>query len=378
MDEHWINDIMKKEIRVGKEKITKLAHPYFEYWDFKKDPFDKDVFFLEKTNLEEFKLLLRLIGGSQNRVPYFILVIGPKWSGKTTLLKKIHETAQNEGIRGRLMTGNELTRTVCEKEIDGERFEYTGFKSFLEKDEDLDYLIIDQTEEISEDLKYYLECLKNDTKFIKSKTMVFVSVNTTRWRIFPKKYQDIFYKKIYFFPLTKEEGKKLVAEYLSVNSGFQNIFSQEALDMVSKLSYGYPGLIIDLLKTSMEESCEMGCKKLPLEVIGSIANRKGYKSMPYISDTDAKEFNEGKNRFKVFEVMISKGIPMNATEISRRIPKGKRSTIADILSRMHKENIVSKLPREDTDERKQPYIVNDAPRIAFEHRCMRLGGIYYE
>ena len=370
MSHYSIEDLVRRGIEEGKR--TQPKRPYFEILGYLSDPFEKELFFRAESIDKKIREISNIIGKSTNKEGMNVAIVGPKGVGKTTLLQEIHKTARKYSI-GRWVYGNKLPETAREQTIDGHVFRDSYLDLFLEEVEDFDYLMIDQTDDVPDKIIYFINQLRSTREVIQLKPTIFVSMDLVAWEIVSLKKSAMFDEVIFIKPLGLEDSKALLLRYLEGSSRSRVPFSKEAIELISRMSYGYISLMLLLAKESLLECSKEGYEICSPEIIEKVAYRKAFKAMPPL--IEAKETFEESTRKKILDIMLSTGRPLSPSEIAFMSNTGRTSVHyhlkwKNIGKKKMKKRICQPWEKKPRRRASQLYEIRLAPRIAFEHRYL--------
>ncbi|MGC1121429.1 MAG: helix-turn-helix domain-containing protein [Candidatus Methanofastidiosia archaeon] len=359
-----VDELIEKALENGEKKYTRESiEPYYKRFGFEDDPFKVPSVFIAPSQRLTITEISRFIGGSKKGLNCNIAVVGPKWIGKTTLLKKIHCIAENRGYDCKRVNGSEF-RKRTELEIDGEMCCETFFERFLDEiTEKTDFIIIDETDELKNHISFYLEGIREQTKFF---SLIITLFDVITWDLLPFSTREIFYKVFYLCPLTEKENRSVLLSNLDKPRNNQkNPFTEEAINQLVRVCNGSPGLLIDLARKSMRAAHLAQDSTVTEETVTSVIFENIYKEVDVLNDAF-----EASSKRNIIRLMLDYAEPLTATQVSERMELT-RQTICYHLGEMLEQGIVLKMPKVG---RNIPYQVALPSRIAFEHwmlkRCL--------
>lgn len=359
MNEDDTNRILKRAIEYGQKKYTRKAMgPYYEGFDYKDDPFDIPRVFIASSQKQTIEEIAKYCGGSRNRLNLNIAVIGPRLIGKTVIMGRIHSIAENSGCNGRIVTGEQLLKRF-EFEVDDEIIHKTFFQKFLDEiTSKTDYIIIDQTNRLRDQISFFIEEMRRQTEFALLAVALF---DVVTWNLLHFSSRKIFDKIFYLCPMTEEESKSLLLTYLD-KPDQKNPFTEEAVNTIVRSCYGSPGLLIYLARKSMQTAHLTQNDSVTQEVVMEVLSENLFKEPQVLYDAF-----EASSRRKVIQLMLAHEQPLTATQMEGKM-KLTRQTICYHLGKMLEEGVVSKMPKKKRDV---SYQITLPSRIAFEHLMLK-------
>ena len=365
MTEEDVNRLIQEALECGRRTYTeKTMGPYYQTFGYGDDPFRFPQVFIAPSQKPVVEKISKFIGSSKNRINYNIAIIGPKWIGKTTLLEKIHQNAKILKYNGYFVIENYfLEKTGCRK-IDNEVFYESFFEKFLdEMTKKTHYIIIDQNDHLGDQVFYYIKEIRKQTEFT---SLIVTLFDVISWNLLPISCQEIFEKTFFLCPITIEESKSFLLNYLKApNQDRKNPFTQAAIDKLAESCYGSPGLLVYIARESMRFAHLIQEDSITEQVVRQVANDNFFRGAKVLSN--AKKSFEKSSRKNIIKCMLTYKKPLTATQIAEKMTLS-RQTICYHLGEMLKEDIVSKIPKRG---RETPYQITLPSHIVFEHRMLR-------
>lgn len=364
MPQDDVDEMIQEALKYGERAYTQEAlGPYYKRFGYEDDPFKIPRIFVAPSQKLVIEKISQYVGGSKNRIDYNIAVIGPKWIGKTILLKKIHQNAKIRGYNGKFLTGNKLLKKFKFEE-DGYLFHKTLFEKLLNKITDrTDYIIMSQTDLLEHQIFYYLEEVRKQTEFT---SLIVTLFDLVTWNLLPFSGRDIFKRTLFLCPITIEESKSLLLNYLEKpDQGQKSPFTQEAVDTLTRFCWGSPGLLVDLAQKSMQLAHLIREDSITKGTVRQAASDNFFKGVEVLKG--ASESFETSSRKDIIELMLAHKKPLTSTQIAEKMELT-RQTIGYHLGEMLKQDIALKKPKKGKEA---PYQISPPSRIAFEHRMLK-------
>jgi len=364
MTKEDVNKLIQKALECGKRMYTQeIMRPYYQRFGYGDDPFGFPQIFIAPSQKPVIEEISKFIGSSKNRINYNIAIIGPKWIGKTTLLKKIHQNAKILKYNGKFVIGNNFLEK-SEYKISDEVFHESFFEKFLNKTTNkTHYTIIDQNDQLGDRIFYYIKEIRKQTEF---DSLIVTLFDVVTWGLLPSSDREIFEKIFYLCPITVEESESLLLNYLEKpHQDQENPFTQAAIDKLARSCYGSPGLLVYIAKKSVQLAHAIQENNITEEIVRRVTSDNHFRGVDVLKN--AKKSFEKSSQRNIIECMLAHKKPLTSTQIAEKIELT-RQTICYHLGELLKQDIVLRMPKKG---RKVPYEVTLPSRIAFEHRMLK-------